>query len=505
MQNLNKKLHPNKLKPLRKLRKIAIVGVAFVFVITAVLFSINKTQAQSQATTTSTSTTSSIAEKQRQLEQRYQELLLEIKEQESIVSEIRGKERTIQGEINQLDARINSLNLQLEAVKLNIQRLNQNITETQRNINRTQNQIKDHKEALAESLQRVYETDKQSLIAILLKNDKISDFFNSVNNILLVQNNIRSSLNEVVNLRQELIKEKQDLSQEKGNIENLKAVRQSQKQQVTQVQSRKERVLAATEAERKQQQEILQETRKTAAEIRNQIFKLIGGEELTFEKAYQIAKFAEDETGVRAALIMAIVSRESNFGRNTGTCNRPGDDLKWQDIMPGPEDLANGNSWRDDQSIFLAITDNLGISPNGTPLSCPLGNGWGGAMGPSQFIPSTWALYGGYEKENGEWAYNKREDEIRKATGSSKPSNPWDNRHALMATALLINDNYESRGCREYAESLDHKYPKQELQEECAAAKYYAGGNWKKEYHFYGIPVVSKADEIQQDIDIISS
>jgi len=35
----------------------------------------------------------------------------------------------------------------------------------------------------------------------------------------------------------------------------------------------------------------------------------------------------------------------------------------------------------------------LGLDPYSTQVSCPMSFGWGGAMGPAQFIPSTWILY----------------------------------------------------------------------------------------------------------------
>jgi hypothetical protein len=101
-----------------------------------------------------------------------------------------------------------------------------------------------------------------------------------------------------------------------------------------------------------------------------------------------------------------------------GTCNRPGDARTWKDIMPGP----TSGSWRDDQSAFLRITKKLGINPDGQPLSCPLASGgWGGAMGPSQFIPATWESY---------------ENRIAAAVGASV-ANPWNPAHAVTATALV--------------------------------------------------------------------
>jgi membrane-bound lytic murein transglycosylase B len=67
--------------------------------------------------------------------------------------------------------------------------------------------------------------------------------------------------------------------------------------------------------------------------------------------------------------------------------------------------------------------------------------GWGGAMGPSQFIPSTWAAYGGIVNTGSGWVYNQASDAIRRINDGTGPANPWNNQDAFLATALLLRDN----------------------------------------------------------------
>lgn len=92
--------------------------------------------------------------------------------------------------------------------------------------------------------------------------------------------------------------------------------------------------------------------------------------------------------------------------------------------MPGPEDIAQGLSKRNDEAAFLRITQALGLNADTVPLSCPYGNGWGGAMGPSQFIPTTWELY---------------QSRIATVTGNNPP-NPWNAEDAFAATAIYLKD-----------------------------------------------------------------
>ncbi|PIT90437.1 MAG: hypothetical protein COU22_02190, partial [Candidatus Komeilibacteria bacterium CG10_big_fil_rev_8_21_14_0_10_41_13] len=165
------------------------------------------------------------------------------------------------------------------------------------------------------------------------------------------------------------------------------------------------------------------------------------------------------------AFLLAILTQESNLGRNVGTCNRPGDppEKSWKVIMKPTRD----------QEPFKQITEELGMNPDITPVSCPMFRngeqlGWGGAMGPAQFIPSTWIAYKG---------------KVAAITGSL--ANPWDIRDAFLAAALLLKDNGA-------------------LNSEWAAAMRYFSGSTNPAYSFYGDNVVATTEKYQEDIDALN-
>jgi len=205
---------------------------------------------------------------------------------------------------------------------------------------------------------------------------------------------------------------------------------------------------------------------------------LRGSDAISFGDAVEFSTRAYKETGIRPAFLLGILSEETNLGANLGSGN-------WK---------VDSHPTRD-KPIFKIITDTLGLDPDKMPVSKKPWYGYGGAMGPAQFIPSTWVFYGGYAESSkgaGDWTYYKSKDKVRKLTGKNSPSNPWDPEDAIMAAAVLLRDNGGAKGGYN-AEWL-------------AAQRYFAG--WKNaenpSYAFYGNEVMELTAKYQKQIDILS-
>jgi septal ring factor EnvC (AmiA/AmiB activator) len=407
-----------------------------------------------------------------ELEQQLAEYEKQIEETQKTINEYKKKGSTLKNEISSLNAKIDKLNLQIKAVNVSLSKVNQDIIETQKQIGTTEDKIDTHKEALAGALRAIYQSDNQNIMTILLSHDTLSDFFGNLNNIALVQDNLRIALDEVTKLRQELLSQKEELTLQKEDIENLKSIQQAQKRNIELTQTEKNKILKDTKGKETEYQKILVKTKESAAQIRSRIFELLGGGQLTFEKAYDYAKLAEGATGVRSALILSILHRESLLGKNVGKCS-------YKTAMHPTRDIP----------YFLDLLKRLNIDPTSdfAKVSCANQHGaYGGAMGPAQFIPSTWKLY---------------EDKIAKVTGNNPPS-PWNNSDAFAATALYIKDLMDSKSCIEYGTQTPSQ--KSKLIERCAAAKYYAGARWYTYRMWYGEPVVQKAEEFEADIAVLN-
>jgi membrane-bound lytic murein transglycosylase B len=225
-----------------------------------------------------------------------------------------------------------------------------------------------------------------------------------------------------------------------------------------------EKILEQTKGKESEYQKMLAATKQKAAEIRARIFELIGVPEApTFGEALDIAKYVERITGVRPAFLLAVLEQESAIGQNVGQCFLA-------NTSTGAGVKANGNgaivpkvmSPARDVPYFLNITKDLGRDPFKTLVSCPMSFGWGGAMGPAQFIPSTWMLY---------------KDRVKSIFGSA---DPWSIKDSFLAAGLYLSDYGAAKKTRDA---------------EWRAAMIYFSGSTNSRYSFYGNSVLTRADK----------
>lgn len=400
----------------------------------------------------------SVAESEREvLQAQLRQLEEQIDQYEDQIIGYQKQGSTLKNEIAQLNNKIAKLNLQIQATTLTLKQLNSEIAGTRSQIAVAEGNINDNKTALGALIRNLYVSEQSGLLEVLLKNPSLSDFFNDLNSAVLFQDSLRVATNRIADLRDELQDKEQQLNLAKSDAQSVKDYQTVQKQEIDLTKSTKNQLLVATKGQESRYQTLLAEAKKNAAQIRSRIFELLGGGELSFEQAYQYAKLANDAIGVRPALLLAVLDRESALGQNVGRCG-------YKTAM-SPKN----------QPIFLDITRELNIDPDSVTVSCPNKDGvYGGAMGPAQFVPSTWKIYS---------------DKVSKITGHS-PASPWNNADAFVATALYLKDLGAVNG------SISA--------ERAAAAKYYAGSRWRNYLWTYGEAVISRAKSFQEDIDTIT-
>jgi len=414
----------------------------------------------------------------KQLEEQLTSLEAQIGQYQDTITQYQSQGKSLQGEISKLNAKIAALNLKVKATTLSIKKLDAEIADNKVQIKNTETDIDKNKRVLSYTLQSIYSTGDTSMIEVFLKNFAVSDFFDDVKNLTDVQNDLRVTLEKVMDLKSQLIDEQTQLALQKKDADELRAYQLSQKQVIDSTKQEKDSLLKETKGQESKYQELLKQTQKTAAEIRSQIFKLLGGGELPFGEAVKIAQLAEKSTGVRASFILAVLTQESGvnsvIGANLGKC-----------YYNTPRNNASGTVMSNSQKpAFLSILSDLKMDPDKTPVSCPISSdgAYGGAMGPAQFMPNTWQIY---------------KDGISEITGND-PASPFNNADAFTATALYLKGGLVS--CKAIYKTIFS-------QENCAAAKYYAGGYWKSYMSVgrYGYRVAQRSEDFAEEIDILDN
>lgn len=409
-------------------------------------------------------------EERTQLENELDVVEKQIAEYEKLIVTTKQEKQTLQNKINELKSKASKLTLQIKSTNLNLEYLNVMIDETTTSIIKTTDKVDATKQNLVNSLQSYYQLKQVSLLEILLGSGTISEFFDYSNALNNIQEKIQESIVELEALKSTLDKQNQTLGSDKDETKNLLAMQLLQRNDLEETETNQVYLLDVTKGNESKYQQMLTESRQKANEIRARIYKLIGVKtQVTFGEALEIANWVSSRTGVRPALLLAVLTQESNLGQNVGTCNRPGDPYSksWQEIMKPSRD----------QQPFLQICRELGLDPNTTPVSCPMFSageqvGWGGAMGPAQFIPSTWMGY---------------KDQVAKMTGNN-PANPWDIRDAFAAAALYL---------------AKWGATKQTRDSEWRAAMIYFSGSTNTRYRFYGDSVLAIADRYEKDISYL--
>lgn len=378
---------------------------------------------------------------------------------------------TLSGQISKLKNKIQTLETQIKQGNIMVKDLNLQISDTQVSINKTTDKITGSQEQLKNILRAVYEEDKKPSFVVLLEGN-LSDFFGNLAYLEGLNSKISSLLESTKNLKIYLEKQQGKMNDNVDQLQKTIALQTSQKSENEKNKKQQDQYLKLTEAQYQQQLADKKSLEQKTAKIRAMLFQMVGVSKApTFGEALEVAKSSAALVNIRPAFLLAIISQESAIGRNVGQCvlvdEKTGDGKK---ISTGAKIIRVMKPTRDVQP-FKTITTALGRDPFDTPVSCWIPAyvsgqpyGWGGAMGPAQFIPSTWNLFA------------KRLEEVL-----GKPADPWAIKDSFTASGMYLAD----LGAIKQTTSA----------ESSAASRYYGGSS------AYARSVLNRASCIQGFID----
>ena len=426
------------------------------------------------------------AERRQRLEKELQNVEKQILVQQVLLDDKQVERQSLERDLDIIDTQINKAQLGIKARNVAIAQLTDQIGEKAEVIEILNERMIKQRRSIGELIRKTNEVDGFSLVELLLSNQNFSEFFADFESYRSINDSLKNSLRALEIIEQDTHMQVESLSEKQEREADMRRLQELEKAEIEKREDEKEQILKITKGEEEAYQELLETKKKTAAQLRAELFDLLGGGgSIPLTDAINLAKTAGGAVGVDPALILAILQQESSFGQNIGSCTM-GDTSDGKDIMHPDRD----------KPVFLAISETLGFNSQTQVVSCPLRRadgtriGWGGAMGASQFIPSTWAIYGGYVNYGGGWTYDKNSDAIKTLLGKSMPSSPFNNQDAFTATALLLRDN-----------GANGSYASDRL----AALRYYAGwgGASNPANFFYGDQVMQRKAQLEQDIQVL--
>ena len=395
---------------------------------------------------------------------------------------------TIESIITQLKYKIHKSELEIKARKIKITQLGEDINIRSKNIDVLSSKIGRMRDSLSELVRKTDETSAFTPVEVILSNDDLSEFFINLDDFSVVRTRLRDTLIEIADVKKATENEKSRLETSKTKESELKYEQEQEKKRTDSLKKEQEQVLKLTNAQASEYKRQIAEKERVKNEIRNRIFRTVGGQELRFEEALKLVRVYEARIGVNAALTLAVLSQESSvdglIGKNIGKCY----------YNQSAQNLNNSVMAPSQQASFLAITSELGLNPNTTPVSCPIysDGSYGGAMGPAQFMPNTWWNVAGNT------GYKQR---IAQVMGIPTPS-PFNNLDAFTGTALYLSDAL-ARCKTAFTGTFELRA--------CTAAKYYAGltvAGARLARHMnpassYGYQVATRAAQFEKDIAVL--
>lgn len=352
--------------------------------------------------------------------------------------------------LQRLKATLRKAELELQKTTAAMQRVQIDRKQTQEEANTLREEIIEKHRQLASLLRQLYAFEQESLVRIFFDSQSLSDVLLQRNAYQLLQERAVRVISEMHDAQRRLEEQKEKLEEQENDLGQLQTLLHVQAQDLSSQKRQQNQFLQEKKQKQAEFEQLIAESRAAREEIKQQIFTLESGKvKVSLKTAVDMAKFASSVTGVRPALIMAVLKVETNVGTNLGSGVFP------EDMHPKSRDA------------FLRITKKLGLDPTKAPISRRPRNmrGWGGAMGPAQVLPATWESIEG------------RIEQLMK----KKPVNPYELSDAFVATAVFLADRGAANKVNEYE----------------AVNRYIAGPNWQY-YTWYGDKVMAVAKEYEQ-------
>lgn len=363
-------------------------------------------------------------EKRAELEKNLDQLEKEATNLDNQIKQAQGETQTLASAKKTLDAEVKRRELEIRRLNLVLRKTSFEIQQKKAGVEILTKKIDKSRKGLSASILLLYTYGQENPLTMLFKHHTISDFFGSLHALERVQTDIQSTLVDYRTDRELLEKEKGELEDFESDQRDFKSLQEVERRFLAQKKQEKDDLIRLTKGKEALFQQLLQLKKKDIAALKTQLFYL-EKTGITAEEAVRLADLAAKRTGIRTAFLLALLEVETgkqfedgviSVGTNLGTGN-------WKrDMYDCYRNLGKPKTAEFEKNAFFQITSSLGLDPDKMPVSRKPSYGCGGAMGPAQFIASTWLNFS---------------DDVTRLTGHN-PANPWSPEDAFTASAVFL-------------------------------------------------------------------
>jgi murein DD-endopeptidase MepM/ murein hydrolase activator NlpD len=189
--------------------------------------------------------------------QRLVQIEQEIAKYENDLKKVGAEKNTLQKAINQLEIERKKVQADISYTEQKIEATDLELSQLILEINSTESTIDGQKKAIAEMIRRKYKIESESMVEVILRHEHLSDFWNSLDTLLRMQNSLSSKVTELNSLKQVLDEKRGETSDRRGSLVSLKNQYSDQNTVLANNKAERSELLAATKNQESEYQKMI--------------------------------------------------------------------------------------------------------------------------------------------------------------------------------------------------------------------------------------------------------
>ena len=216
-----------------------------------------------------------------------QQLEAQIEEQNARLDEIEKEIRAFESQLQEIGAEKNTLNSAIRQLETERKKVQADVSYTQNKISttdlqisqlgieiqNTEEDIEQNRNAIAETVRAVAQSDDESMVVTLLRHSNVSEFWGAIEDLQTIQGAMQEEVQELASLKQVLEEKKSNNENKRLDLVELRNQYSDQQQVLDVNKQEKDQLLQKTKSEEAAYQALLEEKRAAKAQFEQELQK----------------------------------------------------------------------------------------------------------------------------------------------------------------------------------------------------------------------------------------